>query len=92
MNAARWRSFYGTGEGKLIAGVHSNGDLIGYSVNGGRNFFSRAVALSARVRAVMFFDARNGYLVGEHGMAYRYRIVPVDYAGAGIIGAVAPSE
>ena len=89
VNAPKWKSFYGSGEGKLIAGVRQNGDAVGYSTNGGRNFSSRPFKVPAEVRAVTFFDARNGYLVGKSGMVYRYRIVPLDYTSPGMIAAAA---
>jgi photosystem II stability/assembly factor-like uncharacterized protein len=93
VNAPRWRSFYASGEGKILVGVNrESGQQIGYSFNGGRNFTSRPFGAPAEVRAVTFFDARNGYLVGKHGMAYRYRIVPADYTSPGMIGAAAPSQ
>jgi photosystem II stability/assembly factor-like uncharacterized protein len=86
----RWKSHYGSGEGKIIAALHENGDLIAYSFNGGRNFTSRAFKIPAAVRDVTFFDTTHGYFVGQHGMAYRYRIVPIDYTSPGMIGAMAP--
>jgi photosystem II stability/assembly factor-like uncharacterized protein len=89
-NPPPWRSYYASGEGKIIVGVWVNQSQIGYSFNGGRSFSTRAVNLPARPYAVTFFDARHGYLVGDHGMVYRYRIVPADYNVAGMIGAMAP--
>jgi hypothetical protein len=41
---------------------------------------------------VTFVDAQNGYLVGDHGMAYRYRIVPIEYNVAGMLGAPAGGQ
>ena len=33
--------------------------------------------------ADLFLAARDrGYAVGEHGMVYRHRIMPVDYSGS----------
>jgi len=84
-----WPSYYGSGDGQLIVGIGEGGG-ISYSVNGGRNFTSRPFELPARVRAVTFADAQHGYLVGEHAMVYRYRIVPIDYTSPGMIGAMAP--
>lgn len=84
-----WPSFHGVGEGKIIVGVGESGG-IGYSLNGGGNFTSRPFTLPARVRAVTFPDAQHGYLVGQHAMVYRYRIVAIDYVSPGMIGAVAP--
>jgi photosystem II stability/assembly factor-like uncharacterized protein len=84
-----WPSFYGVGEGKIIVGVGDGGG-IGYSFNGARNFTSRPFMLPARVHAVTFPDAQHGYLVGQHAMVYRYRIVPIEYTSPGMIAALAP--
>jgi photosystem II stability/assembly factor-like uncharacterized protein len=84
-----WPSVHGVGEGKIIVGIGESGG-IGYSFNGGRNFTSRPFALPARAQAVTFPDAQHGYLVGQHAMVYRYRIVPIDYTRQGMIAAMAP--
>jgi photosystem II stability/assembly factor-like uncharacterized protein len=88
LNSPAWHSVYGGAEGKIIVGV--GGAHMGYSFNGGRSFTSRPVKLPATVKAVYFPDVTHGYLVGQHGMAYRYRIVPIDYTSQGMIGAMAP--
>lgn len=90
LNPPRWRSYYAAAEGKIIVGVAQTGELIGYSFNGGGSFTSRPANLPAYATAVAFPDARHGYLVGQHGMVYRYRIVPIDYTSQGMIGALAP--
>lgn len=90
LNPPSWRSYYASGEGKIIVGVNQIGRQIGYSFNGGRNFTSRPANLPTETNAVTFPDARHGYLVGRHGMVYRYRIVPIDYTSKGMIGALAP--
>lgn len=82
-----WPSSYGVGAGKIIVGVSESG--IGYSFNGGRNFTSRPFNLPAKVHAVTFPDAQHGYLIGQHAMVYRYRIVPIDYTSKGMLGAMA---
>ena len=84
-----WPSYYGVGEGKIIVGVKDGGGIV-YSFNGGRNFTSRPFTLPASVRAVTFPDAQHGYLVGQHAMVYRYRIVPIDYTSQGMMAAMAP--
>jgi len=76
------------GAGTIIVDVRERG--IGYSFNGGRSFTSRPLGLPATVTDVTFPDAQHGYLVGQHGMAYRYRIVPFEYTSQGMIGALAP--
>ena len=84
-----WPSSYGVGDGKITVGVgESKG--IGYSFNGARNFVSRPFQLPARVHAVTFPDARHGYLVGQHAMVFRYRIVPIEYTSPGMMAAMAP--
>jgi hypothetical protein len=60
---------------------------IAYSTNGGRSFSAREFPVPANVNEVVFPDAKHGYLVGEHGMIYRYRIVPADYNVKGMIPA-----
>jgi photosystem II stability/assembly factor-like uncharacterized protein len=84
-----WPSYYGAAEGKIMVGAGEDSKQMGYSFNGGRNFTTRPFPAPARVKAVTFFDAQNGYLVGDHAMAYRYRIVPIDYSSPGMIGAAA---
>jgi len=79
----------GVGEGKIIVGIGEDGG-IAYSFNGGRNFTSRPFALPARAAAVTFPDAQHGYVVGQHAMVYRYRIVPIDYKRQEMIAAMAP--
>lgn len=91
-NAPAWRSFYASGEGKILVGVNENGRQIGYSFNGGRTFSSRPANLPALTRDVTFPDSRHGYLVGQHGMVYRYRIVSAEYTSPGMFGAAAPPQ
>lgn len=83
-----WPAVHGVGEGKIIVAIGEDGG-IAYSFNGGRNFTSRPFALPARAQAVTFPDAQHGYVVGQHAMVYRYRIVPTDYTRQGMIAAMA---
>ncbi len=76
---------YAMAGGKL--GVIIMGKKIAYSTNGGRNFSSRDFPVPANVNAVTFPDATHGYLVGDHGMIYRYHIVPITYSAKGMIAA-----
>jgi len=92
VSAPAWKSHFASGQGKIIVGVSQNGSQAGYSFNGGRSFSSRAMRLPAQVRAVEFPDATHGYLVGQHGMAYRYRIVPAEYTSQGMIAAPAAAQ
>ncbi len=84
-----WPSVHAVGEGRIIVSIGEDGG-IAYSVNGGRNFTSRPFMLPARAQAVTFPDAQHGYVVGQHAMVYRYRIVPIDYTRQGMIAALAP--
>ncbi len=68
-------------------GVITQYQRIAYSTNGGRSFSSREFPVPANINAVSFPDARHGYLVGDHGMIYRYHIVPADYNVKGMIAA-----
>jgi photosystem II stability/assembly factor-like uncharacterized protein len=84
-----WPAYYGVGAGKIIVAANEGNRGMGYSFNGGRTFTVRPFAGVAAVRAVTFFDATNGMLVGDHGMAYKYRIVPQEYSSPGMIAAAA---
>lgn len=79
------RARYAMGGGQL--GVIIQYRKVAYSTNGGRSFSSREFPVPANVNGVSFPDSKRGYLVGEHGMIYRYHIVPADYTVKGIIPA-----
>ena len=49
-----------------------------YSTNGGRRWVSRDLQFPASVYAFSFPRRDRGYAVGDHGMVYRYRVVPVN--------------
>jgi len=89
-NPPAWRSHYAAAGERFFVGINESGRQIGYSFDGGRNFSSRVLGAPARVWAVTFPDSTHGYFAGEHGMVYRYRIVPADYASQGMIPAAAP--
>jgi photosystem II stability/assembly factor-like uncharacterized protein len=61
--------------------------LFTYTSDGGRRWTSRQMKLPAAVRAFSLPRPDRGYVVGDHGMIYRYRIVPIDYKGKGVIDA-----
>lgn len=50
---------------------------MGFTTDGGRRWTSRTIAFPAEVTAFSLPRRDRGYVVGEHGMIYRYRIVPV---------------
>ena len=47
----------------------------------------RKIAFPASVKAFTFAGKDNGYVVGEHGMVYRYHVVPIDYMAKGMLDA-----
>ena len=84
-----WPAAHAVGEGKITVAMGEDGG-IAYSFNGGRNFTSRPFKLPARIHAVTFPDAQHGYVVGQHALVFRYRIVPADYTSQGMVAALAP--
>jgi photosystem II stability/assembly factor-like uncharacterized protein len=51
-------------------------DKLSYTTDGGRRWASRTLALPAFVNAFSLPRRDIGYVVGDHGMIYRYRTVP----------------
>jgi photosystem II stability/assembly factor-like uncharacterized protein len=63
-----------------------------YTVDGGKHWTTRQVHFPTGVVSFSLPTRDRGYVVGEHGMIYRYRIVPIDYTSKGMIeAAVMPS-
>jgi photosystem II stability/assembly factor-like uncharacterized protein len=60
-----------------------------YTTNGGRSWTSREINFPTLVNAFSLVQPDRGYVVGEHGMVYRYRVVPVDYTSKGMLAAPA---
>lgn len=58
-----------------------------YTSDGGKKWLSREVSFPAMVEASSLPARDRGYVVGEHGMVYRYRIVPSDYTAKGMLPA-----
>jgi len=58
-----------------------------YTTDGGRKWTSRPIAFPAGVNAFCIVGRDRGYAVGDHGMVYRYRIVPVTYTSKGMLDA-----
>jgi photosystem II stability/assembly factor-like uncharacterized protein len=58
-----------------------------YTTDGGRSWGSRAVAFPGGVNGFSFPRRDRGYVVGDHGMVYRYSIVPVEHTAANSIDA-----
>lgn len=60
-----------------------------YTANGGKSWLSREISFPAMVEDAHLVARDRGYAAGEHGMVYRYRIVPIDYTARGMIAAPA---
>jgi photosystem II stability/assembly factor-like uncharacterized protein len=58
-----------------------------YSTDAGKHWTSREIRFPASVEAFSLPRSDRGYVVGEHGMIYRYRVVPVAYEVPHMIGA-----
>lgn len=64
-----------------------HGNMMTYTVDGGTRWANATLALPAEVQGFSLPSPLRGYVVGDHGMIYRYRIVPVDYTAKGMIAA-----
>ncbi len=60
-----------------------------YTSNGGRSWLSREIPFPGMVADSSLPARDRGYAVGNHGMVYRYRIVPIDYTAKGMLAAPA---
>ena len=58
-----------------------------YTTDGGQKWTSRTIAFPASVNAFTLAGKNNGYVVGDHGMVYRYHVVPISYTGKGMLDA-----
>ena len=63
-----------------------------YTVDGGKHWTTRQVHFPTGIASFSLPTRDRGYVVGDHGMIYRYRIVPIDYTSKGIIEAPAMPE
>jgi photosystem II stability/assembly factor-like uncharacterized protein len=63
--------------------------VLKYSADGGVHWSSRSFRFPAEVLAFSLPRRDRGYVVGNHGMVYRYRVVPAAYAAVGAIDAPA---
>jgi photosystem II stability/assembly factor-like uncharacterized protein len=64
----------------------SNGQF-SFSTDGGRHWSSRRLDFPAVVRSLSFPRRNRAYVVGQHGMVFRYSIVPDTYSAADTIDA-----
>jgi len=60
---------------------------VSFTTDGGNHWNSREYPFPAHVETFSLPRRDRGYIVGDHGMIYRYRIVPLDYAAKGMIPA-----
>lgn len=60
---------------------------VSFTTDGGNRWNSREYPFPAAAWAFSLPRRDRGYVVGEHGMIYRYRMVPLDYAAKGMIPA-----
>ena len=58
-----------------------------YTTNGGKSWTTRQINFPASVNAFSLVQRDRGYAVGDHGMVYKYRIVPVEYTAKGMLPA-----
>ena len=93
---ATWTGASGQADGKpeiqfvdSEVGWMVNYRTMSYTTDGGKHWVSRRIAFPASVDAFSFVRRDRGYAVGEHGMVYRYRIVPIDYTSKGMLSAPA---
>jgi photosystem II stability/assembly factor-like uncharacterized protein len=60
-----------------------------YTRDGGKTWLSSATKFPAMIEDSSMPARDRGYVVGDHGMVYRYRIVPVDFNAKGVLPAPA---
>jgi photosystem II stability/assembly factor-like uncharacterized protein len=58
-----------------------------YTVDGGQHWVTRQIAFPAMVEEFSLVSPESGYAVGDHGMVYRYRVVPIEYTAKGMLSA-----
>jgi photosystem II stability/assembly factor-like uncharacterized protein len=58
-----------------------------YTRDGGKTWLSSATKFPTAIEDSSLPTRERGYVVGEHGMVYRYRIVPADFEAKGILPA-----
>lgn len=60
---------------------------VSFTTDSGKRWNSREYPFPAHVETFSLPRRDRGYIVGDHGMIYRYRIVPVEYVAKGMIPA-----
>lgn len=87
-----WHGLSGSAWGKIKfadseVGWSFNYNKLTYTVNGGKTWSSRDLRFPTNVVAFSLPSRQRGYVVGDHGMIYRYRVVPINYTSKGMIEA-----
>jgi hypothetical protein len=60
-----------------------------YTADGGQHWITRDIQFPASVEEFSLVRPDNGYVVGAHGMVYRFRAVPIEYTSKGMLAALA---
>ncbi len=60
---------------------------LSFRTNGGTRWSSRTFAFPVSSSAFSLPSRRRAYVIGEHGMIYRYSVVPIGYSRKGMIEA-----
>ena len=60
-----------------------------FSTDGGQRWTSREFKFPVEPNAFSLPTRDRAYVVGDHGMIYRYRVVPIEYSAKGILDAPA---
>jgi len=58
-----------------------------FTTDGGKRWSSRDLHFPATIHAFSLPRRDRAYIVGDHGMVYRYRVVPIDYTAKGMMDA-----
>lgn len=67
--------------------IHHGGKDLSFTTNGGKLWTTRPIKFAAEVKAFSLPRRDRGYVVGDHGMVYRYRTVPINYEAPHILDA-----
>jgi photosystem II stability/assembly factor-like uncharacterized protein len=60
-----------------------------YTADGGQHWITRDIQFPASVEEFSLVRPDSGYVVGAHGMVYRFRVVPIEYTSKGMLAAPA---
>ena len=86
ITASSWRPLYLRFADPEV-GWAVNDKKVTFTTDGGNRWSSREYPFPTEVEALSLPRRDRGYVVGDHGMIYRYRIVPADYVAKGLIPA-----